>query len=459
MESVGANPMQSLVLTHSDPLVPVLLALVVFGMAAVIGGQTAKWLKQPAVMGELLAGVLVANVAYAFGNQAMTVLREGDVLRRIADLALSSKVSLSDAALNVLPAGQHAQRIADLLSGFKGLDYVSVFLFIDLLSRVAIVVLLFMVGLETSLGEIKRVGRTALLVAVVGVLAPLGLGLLTMKLLHPDSAWGRDLFVGGILTATSVGITARVLRDLGRQDREEARVILGAAVLDDVLSLLVLAVVTDLAITGTVSLESVGWSAFKSTLFLVGSLLIGIWGTPKLVRRLARTGIHEVKLVLGCIFAFFLAWLAHAAGLAPMIGAFAAGVILNDFFDKEIQGLSLREQLTPVESLVVPLFFVWIGVQVKLETLLDMKVLAVGLALTAVAIVGKVVSGFACPPRMRRLAVGFGMMPRGEVGLVFAGAGKSLGVVDDQLFSAIVLLVMVTTLLAPPALRRTLLSN
>jgi len=450
--------MKSLAFAHTDPLVPVLLALVVFGIAAVIGGQTAKWFKQPAVLGELLAGMLVGNVAFFLGNPGMTVLREGDALRRIADLALVSKVSLADAALTILPPGVHAQRIADLLAGTKGLDYVGVFLFVDLLSRIAIVVLLFLVGLETSLGEIKQVGKTALSVAIVGVLVPLGLGLATMRLLHPDSVWGRDLFVGGILTATSVGITARVLRDLGQQDRKEARVILGAAVLDDVLSLLVLAIVTDLALTGTVSLSSVGWSAFKSTLFLAGSLLLGIWGTPKVVRRLARAGIQNVKVVIGCIFAFLLAWLANLAGLAAIVGAFAAGVILNDFFDKEIEGLSLRELLTPLESLVVPLFFVWIGMQVKIETLLDRKVLVVGVALTVVAIIGKLVSGFACPRDMKRLAVGFGMIPRGEVGLVFAGIGKSLGVVNDQLFSAIVLLVMVTTLLAPPALRRTLLS-
>jgi Kef-type K+ transport system membrane component KefB len=448
--------MEHLVMSRTDPVVPVLLALVVFGMAAMIGGQIAKWLKQPAVLGELLAGILIANVGYVLGNPGMTVLREGDALRRIADLALLSKVSLSDAALNLLPPGDHARRIADLLVGAKGLDYVSVFLFVDLLSRIAVVVLLFLVGLETSLGEMKRVGRTAFSVAVVGVVVPLGLGLTTMKLLHPNSVWERDLFVGGILTATSVGITARVLRDLGQQNREEARVILGAAILDDVLSLLVLAVVTDLATTGTVGLGSIGWSVFKSVLFLTGSLAVGIWGTPSVARRLAGTGIQNIKLTLGCIFAFFLAWLAHAAGLATIVGAFAAGVILNDFFDKEMEGLSLRELLTPLEFLVVPLFFVWIGVQVKLEILLDRKLLAVGLALTLIAIVGKVVSGFVCPRRMKRLAVGFGMVPRGEVGLVFAGVGKSLGVIDDQLFSAIVLLVIATTLLAPPALRLTL---
>jgi Kef-type K+ transport system membrane component KefB len=451
--------MNFLVLAPAEPLVPVLLALIVLGIAAVIGRQTAQWLKQPAVLGELLAGVLVGNLGFALGNPGMTVFREGDALRRIADLAFLSKVSLSDAALTILPPADHAERIAGLLVGATGLEHVSVFLFVDLMSRIAIVVLLFLVGLETSLGEIKRVGRTALSVAIVGVLVPLGLGLATMKLLHPDSLWGRNLFVGGILTATSVGITARVLRDLDQQDRNEARVILGAAVLDDVLSLLVLAVVTDLALMGTVSLRSVGWSAFKSTLFLTGSLLVGIWVMPKVVHRLARTGIQNVKLVFGCIFAFLLAWLANFAGLAPMVGAFSAGVILNDSFDKEMEGHSLRELLTPLESLVVPLFFVWIGIQVKLETLMDLKVLAVGMTLTVVAIVGKVASGFACPRTMKRLAVGFGMMPRGEVGIVFAGVGRSLGVVDDQLFSAIVLLVMVTTLLAPSALRRTLLST
>jgi Kef-type K+ transport system membrane component KefB len=451
--------MESSVLSHSDPVVPVLLALVVFSIAAVIGGQAAKWLRQPAVLGELVAGILIGNIAYALGNPGLTVIREGDALRRIADLALSSKLSLSDSALMVLGPGDHAQRVASLLAGARGLDYIGVFSFVDLVSRIAILVLLFLVGLETSLVEMKRVGRTAFSVAVVGVLLPLGLGLGTMKLLHPDSVWGRDLFIGGILTATSVGITARVLRDLGQQDREEARVILGAAVLDDILSLLVLAVVTDLAVTGAVNIGSIGWSGAKATLFLAGSLLVGIWCTPWVVRRLTRAGISNLKLVLGCMFAFVLAWLANAAGLATIVGAFAAGVILNDFFDKEMEGLSLRELLTPVESLIVPLFFVWIGIQVKVETLMNWKVLAMGLALTVVAVVGKVASGLVCPRRMKRLAVGFGMVPRGEVGLVFAGVGRSLGVIDDQLFSAVVLLVMATTLLAPPVLRRVLLAE
>jgi Kef-type K+ transport system membrane component KefB len=451
--------METPITSHVDPVVPILLALVVLTLAAIVGGQLMKLLRQPPVLGELMMGLLLGNLAYLFGNPGVTVLREGVNLRKIADMALSSNVSLSQAALRLMPEGAHAQRIADILSGAKGLDYVAVYSFVDLLSRIAILVLLFLVGLDTSVSEMKRVGRTAFSVAVIGVLAPMALGLVTMRLLHPDSVLARDLFVAGILTATSVGITARILRDLKQDSRDEARVILGAAVLDDVLSLIVLAVVSGLALTGTISIGNIGWTMAKAALFLVGSLSVAIWITPWFVRRLARAGIHNVKLLSGCIFAFFLAWLADEAGLAAIVGAFAAGMVLNDFFDKEMEGQSLRELLSPVESLIVPLFFVWIGIQVKFEALANREVLFTGLALTAVAIVGKVVSGLACPKGMNRLAVGVGMMPRGEVGLIFAGIGKSIGVVDDGLFSAVVILVMITTLLAPPALRWTLLTK
>ncbi len=445
--------------SYADPVVPILLALVLLTLAAVFGGRLMTLVQQPPVLGELMAGLLIGNLAYWFGNPGITVLREGDTLRRIADLALSSNVSLADATLRLLPAGSHADRVSTILAGAKGLEYVAVYSFVDLLSRIAILVLLFLIGLETNIREMKRVGQTAFSVATIGVLLPMVLGLGTMRLLHPDSGVARNLFISGILAATSVGITARVLRDLRQDATDEARVILGAAVLDDVLSLIVLAVVSALAVTGTVSAWSIGWTTAKAALFLAGSLSIGIWITPWAARRLAGAGIHNVKLLTGWIFAFFLAWLASGAGLAAIVGAFAAGVILNEIFDREMEGLSLRELLSPVESLIVPLFFVWMGIQVKLETLASKDVLVAGAALTAVAVVGKVLSGLGCPGRMNRLAVGFGMMPRGEVGLIFAGIGKTIGVVDDGIFSAVVLLVMVTTLLTPPALRWTLLGK
>ena len=446
-------------LSHADPVVPILIASIFITLGAALGGLLMKWLKQPAVLGELLVGLLAGNLGYYFGNPAVTVLREGDNLSRIAALALTQPVTLSEATHRVLAPGPHTDLIASLLSGPQGQSYIYVYSFIDVVSRLAILVLLFLVGLEISLVEMKRVGKYASYVAILGIILPMLLGMGTMKFLHPNSTLAADLFIGGILTATSVGITARVLRDLGRDRTEEARIILGAAVIDDVLCLIVLAVVSGLAVTGTISIASIAITTGKAALFLVASLGIGIWLTPKLVRRLATTGVQNLKLLFGVSFALLFAWLANVAELATIVGAFAAGMVLNSFFDQEIEGASLHELLSPLESLVVPLFFVWMGIQVKLETMANKDVLIAGLALTVVAIAGKVAAGWGCPPTLNRLAVGFGMMPRGEVGLIFAGIGKGIGVVDEGLFSAVVLLVMVTTVLAPIMLRATMGSS
>ena len=443
-------------LSHADPVVPILIASIFITLGAALGGLLMRWLKQPAVLGELLVGLLAGNLGYHFGNPTLTVLREGDKLSQIASSALTGPYSLGEAASKILPPGPHTELIANLLSAPQGQSYVSIYAFIDVVSRLAILVLLFLVGLEISLVEMKRLGKYASYVAVLGIVLPMLLGMGTMKLLHPSSELARDLFIGGILTATSVGITARVLRDLGRENTEEARVILGAAVIDDVLCLIVLAVVSGLAVTGRISIVSIAKTTGKAALFLLASLGIGIWLTPKLVRRLTTFGVSNLKLLFGVSFALLLAWLANVAELATIVGAFAAGMILNGFFDREVGGVSLHELLSPIESLIVPLFFVWMGIQVKLEAMASKDVILAGLALTIVAIIGKVASGWACPPTMNRLAVGFGMMPRGEVGLIFAGIGKEIGVVDEGLFSAVILLVMVTTVLAPVLLRATL---
>lgn len=443
-------------ISHADPIVPILIASILITLGAALGGFLMKWLKQPAVLGELLVGLLAGNLGFYFGNPTLTVLREGDNLSRINSLALTSPYSLGEAALQILPPGPHTDYLAQLLSGPQGQSYISVYSFIDIISRLAILVLLFTVGLEISLVEMRRVGKYASYVAVLGIVLPMALGMGVMKLLHPGNALASDLFVGGILTATSVGITARVLRDIGRDTTEEARIILGAAVIDDVLCLIVLAVVSGLALTGKISVVSIAITTAKAAFFLVASLGVGIWLTPKVVRRLANFGVSNLKILFGVSFALLLAWLANVAQLATIVGAFAAGMVLNGFFDREVEGASLHDLLSPIESLVVPLFFVWMGIQVKLETMASKDVLIAGLALTIVAIVGKVAAGWGCPPSMNRLAVGFGMMPRGEVGLIFAGIGRGIGVVDEGLFSAIVLLVMITTVLAPVLLRATL---
>ena len=450
MFSVGGE------LTHADPVVPILIASIFITLGAAVGGSLMKWIKQPAVLGELLVGLIAGNLGYYLGAPTLIVLREGDNLSRIASVALNGPYSLGEAVYRVLPPGPHADQLAQLLGGEHGQTFISIYSFIDIVSRLAILILLFLVGLEISLVEMKRVGKTAGIVAVLGIVIPMVLGMATMKILRPDNPLAADLCIGGILTATSVGITARVLRDLGQDRTDEARVILGAAVIDDVLCLIVLAVVSGLAVTGHISVASIAGTTGKAALFLVAALGIGIWLTPKLVRRISGFGIQNLKLLFGLSFAFLLSWLANVAALATIVGAFAAGMVLNGFFDREIEGMSLHELLSPIESLVVPLFFVWMGIQVKLEAMGRKDVLIAGIALTVVAIIGKVASGWGCPKNMNRWAVGYGMMPRGEVGLIFAGIGKGIGVVDDGLFSAVVLLVMITTVLAPILLRYTM---
>jgi Kef-type K+ transport system membrane component KefB len=342
--------------SHDDPVAPILIALVLMSFAAAIGGRVMRRFEQAAVLGELLIGVLVGNLGYFYRQPGITIIREGDSISTIEQTALLQKMTVGEAARQILPAGPHTEQIAGILEGPRGLEVLAVYSFVDQMSRIAIIILLFLVGLETSLKEMRAVGWTASLVGVLGVLLPLGLGLLVTTILLPESSFAAHLFIGGVLTATSVGITARVLRDLGQMDRPESKIILGAAVIDDVLGLLVLAVVTALIVQGSVSLGNIFGITLKAVLFLAGSIGIGMWVTPRIVRRLARLHIENVKLLFGVGFAFLLSWLANLAGLATIIGAFAAGLILERFFDKALEGFSLRDMLSPVESLIVPIF-------------------------------------------------------------------------------------------------------
>ncbi len=442
--------------SHADPAAPILIALVAMSFAAAIGGRVMQRFGQAAVLGELLIGVLVGNLGYLYHQPAITIIREGDSISKIEQIALLQQMSVGEATRQILPAGPHTEEIAGILEGPRGLKVLAIYSFLDQLSRIAIIILLFLVGLETSLKEMRAVGWSASLVGVLGVILPLGLGLLVTTILLPASNFGAHLFIGGVLTATSVGITARVLRDLGQMDRPESKIILGAAVIDDVLGLLVLAIVTALIVQGSVSLVNIFGITLKAVLFLAGSIGIGMWVTPMIVRRLARLQIENVKLIFGVGFAFVLSWLANLAGLATIIGAFAAGLILERFFDKELGGFSLRDMLSPVESLIVPIFFILMGLQVKLEAFNNLSVVILAAALTAVAIGGKIFSGFAAGRGLKRLAIGIGMMPRGEVGLIFAGIGRGLGVVSDSIFASIVIMVIITTMLTPPLLKLTL---
>jgi Kef-type K+ transport system membrane component KefB len=297
-------------------------------------------------------------------------------------------------------------------------------------------------------------------VASVGVVLPFALGYAYWTMGGATTLTGRDLttagiFVGATLTATSVGITARVLSDLGRMNTQEARIIIGAAVIDDVLGLVILSVVSGLAAGAAVTVLGVLRTLGVAFGFLVAAVLIGRYAVPRLFDVVVRMQVRYVLLVFAFAFALGLASLASLAGSALIIGAFAAGIVLSgtNQFD------TIEHEVRPVASIMAPIFFVSVGASVNLSLLnpatpAARATLLVAAALTGVAIVGKLAAGWAAPwLPFRRLVVGVGMVPRGEVGLIFAEIGRRSGVLTDEVFGAVLLMVMATTFVAPPALK------
>lgn len=446
-------------ISQIDPVAPVLIAIVFIVFAGVLGGLLMRRIGQPAVLGELLVGMIVANVGYALRNPMLTVLREGPIILDIVGRALTHTLALQQAARQILPNSTSASRVVQILESSRGPMTVAVYEFVDQVSRIAIIFLLFLVGLETSVRDLRRVGMRSLAVAVVGVGCPWALGSLAFGWIQPGSTVAANLFIGGILTATSIAISARVFRDIHRSTSPEAQVVLGAAVIDDILGLIILAVASGLAATGTIDMRFVAGITSRAIIFLLGAIGLGLWSVPRILRRLEPLRIPNLYLLFGLGLAFIYAWLAARFGLATILGAFAAGLVLEEFFKSvPSERGALREILQGLETLIVPIYFVLIGMQVKLETFANLKTLWITLALTLVAILGKFVAGAVCIGRFRWKAVGVAMIPRGEVGLIFAGIGRTLGVVNDATFAAVVAVVMITTFIAPPFLKLTLAS-
>lgn len=442
---------------HTDPVASVVLWVTLIFFFGTIGRYFAQRLKQPGVLGELLMGVLVGNVCYFFGLPLMVVLREGGAIFDIMGDVLSGH-SVAKAVYSNLPALPEAQKVTSALQGASGIEIIRVAYVVDSFSRYGVIFLLFMVGLETSIDEIKHTGQASLRVALLGVVAPILLGFLVTLLLIPNAPLKTDLFLAATLSATSVGITARVLKEMKKLRTREAKTILGAAMIDDVLGLIILAMVSSVVLTGVIDVTTLGRVLLQVVLFFAGVLLMGPWVLRQLVHAFRFLKPWESKLAISFLFVMSLSWLATAAQLASIIGAFAAGLIIHDgFFDghaiEEESDTEIRALVAPLESLLAPLFFMLIGIQVKLEAFLDWHVLLIALGLTVAAVIGKVVSGFGATKQDDGLLIGIGMLPRGEVGIVFASIGRTLGVLSDELFSAIILMVIITTLMAPPWLK------
>ena len=407
------TPLLLLSAGSADSIPQVLLLLAAVMVGAKLAGEVAERLRLPPVVGELLLGVLIGNLRLLGGPDTT---------------ALAGDASLT------------------------------------LLAELGALLLLFQVGLESTPVEMMAVGGRALTVAVVGVVTPMALAFALGRAAYPRESWLVHLFLGAMLTATSVGITARVLRDAGVVRARFARIVLGAAVIDDVLGLLVLAVVAGL-IQGAASGRGLGllglfFIVLKAVAFLVGALLAGSFLSPRLFRSalaLRSRGVVQ-SLALGLCFA--LAWLAQRAGLAPIVGAYAAGLVLEELHfegQRERGEPPLRETLEPLTAFLVPVFFARMGMLVDLRAFARLDVLEQALALTLVAAAGKLVCGLVVPRDYGRLSVGLGMMPRGEVGLIFAALGTRLmvdggAVIGPGTYAAAIFMVLVTTLLTPPLL-------
>jgi Kef-type K+ transport system membrane component KefB len=397
-------------------VLPVIGLLFVVLIAAMLGGSLAARLRQPPVLGELAAGIVLGNLGL-FGLHAF------DGLRDVAGISL--------------------------------------------LAEIGVLFLLFSVGLETSVAEMMSVGLSSLVVATLGVIAPMVLGYFCSSFFFPGHHAFTHWFVGATLAATSVGITARVLADLGRTASVEGRIILGAAVIDDVLGLLVLAVVSGLirnADAGrSLDAGSIAIIVGKALLFLAGAVLLGRWLSRRAFGWGTRLSGEGALLALALAFCFGLAYLAGIVGLAPIVGAFAAGLVLEEVHYRDLKARDkatrgVPELLEPIAAFLVPIFFVLMGARVDLSSFTVPGVPAFALVLTAAAVAGKQVCSLGVLERgVDKLAVGLGMIPRGEVGLIFANIGLSLTlagepVIDHAVFSAVVVMVSLTTLMTPPLL-------
>jgi len=403
---------------HGGPVVPVLIGLVVILLAAKIGGEVFERIGQPAVLGELLFGIVLGNLA---------------------------------------------------LLGFHGLAFLQASPGIEILAQLGVILLLFQVGLESNVAEMLSVGWSSLLVAVLGVIAPFFLGWGVSAWLLPREEPLAHVFIGATLCATSVGITARVLADLGKLSVREAKIILGAAVIDDVLGLVILSVVS-----GVIGAANTGGSlgsldalviVAKAVAFLAGAVLIGGWLSRRVFRLAGFLRTQGILLALSLAVCFLLSYLADRIGLATIVGAFAAGLILDGVRYQDLGERTkhtIEELIQPIAGFLVPVFFVLMGVRVDLASFGQAGVPGFAAMLSLAAILGKMIcAAGVLERRLDRVSVAVGMVPRGEVGLIFAGIGAQLllhgrHVIVPPVFAAVVAMVIVTTLVTPPALKLTL---
>ena len=372
----------------------------------------------------------------------------GTILLDILIVLVAAKLAAEIAERINVPAVV-GEIVAGVIIGPSILGFVGTNQTLNVLGELGVILLLLGVGMEMDLAGLGAVGRSAMSVACVGVVVPMVGGFAVASALgHSDN---QSLFIGAALSATSVGITARVFSDLRALATVEARTVLAAAVADDVLGLVILTVVVRLVSEGSVSVGDVAVILAVAIGFLIVATAVGARLAPSLFQFLDRHARSAGTLVaLALAFTLAFVELADAAKLAPIVGAFVAGLALSGSSASE----RIQRELAPVGHLLIPVFFLGIGIQARVETFVEPEVLGIAGALLAVAIVGKLVAAVGAwgAPGDKRL-IGLGMIPRGEVGLIFATIGLREGILGGNLYAALLLVVLATTLATPPLLR------
>jgi Kef-type K+ transport system membrane component KefB len=399
-------------------------------LAARIGGMIEK-LTQPAVLGELLMGTILGNM---------------------------------------------------FLCGIDFFQPMKSDVYLQFLGEIGIVILLFQVGLESNIKQMQSIGIRAFFVAIIGVLAPYLLGrYLAGPYLMPGFSDQTYIFLGATLTATSIGITARVFKDFNIMNSKESKIIIGAAIIDDIIGLVILAIVTAIIQNGTFDIHELLITSCLALGFLIASILGGSYLAPFFGKWLSH--IHagqSMKLTFALSLGFLLAYLADAIGLSPIIGAFSAGLMLDSTHFKDFRSSHLIQELqtigqnqqsevetkilsvaeranekhieeliAPIGQFTTPIFFIITGMSVDLMAFTQTSTLLLGILLTIIAIIGKLLSGFAAGKGVKHWLIGWGMVPRGEVGLIFASVGKSLGVINANEYSVIIMVIISTTFISP----------
>ena len=412
-----------------EPLVVagVLLSLVVIYLASKIGGEICVRLNLPPVLGDLVGGVVV-----------------GVSILKLLVFYAPGDAEISSTMINLL------QSTAGLEPAAARPTFAAISEVISILSELGVIVLLFEIGLESELNELIKYGPPATSVAVVGVMMPFTAGTLGLQnLFHVPVI--PAIFAGAALTATSIGITAKVLAEIGQLGTKEGQIIIGAAVLDDILGI----IVANLVKTGNEEVTNIAYLIVSAGVFLVGGIFLGRFLSPYYVALVKNLKTRGSVLISALMIAFILSYIGAAIQLEAILGAFAAGLILGE---TELQQ-ELKAQVVPVADMFVPIFFVVVGAKTNLGELnpavpSNREGLMMAMFLITVAILGKVVAGFTVlTPGINRLAIGIGMIPRGEVGLVFAAVGSTTGALSESLEVAIIMMVILTTFLAPPLLR------